>query len=392
VSILTIDVETSTHNKGHVFDPRNFLVSYSLKWNEEKPVFHYYSDPDFITVLRESIARATLLVGFNIKFDLHWIRRVLGYTPNSAAIFDTSLAEFILTGQEAVMASLDKTLASYGLPLKKDKVKEYWELGISTEDIPYEVLEEYNNWDVETTYMLYLTQLQILNEKQHKLVLLEGEDMLTIIEAEANGQKWDREEAAKALATYKAKIYATKKELWEFVPEKARPFFNWNSGDDLSALLYGATRNYEAYTEQDAVYKSGPREGEAYVKRSWFEVPCTFPQRFKPLEGTLVAKCSKEGYKGSLYYQVDEPTLRQLKARDKASKHLLLLLNTVSKDGKVVEMLEELFRVSETYNWQDNLLHGQFNQNVVATGRLSSSKPNMQNKPPELDLYLITRY
>ena len=38
------------------------------------------------------------------------------------------------------------------------------------------------------------------------------------------------------------------------------------------------------------------------------------------------------------------------------------------------------------------LLHGQYNQCVAATGRLSSSAPNMQNFSGDVDKLLISRY
>lgn len=388
--VLTIDCETPTKNKGHVFTPENFLVSYSLKVNNEPTTFHYYKEPDFLTVLTRELSLATLVVGFNIKFDLHWLRR---YNLHfSGPIFDCSLAEFIYTGQEASYASLDGVLESYGLPAKQDKVKEFWDVGIDTPDIPIEILEEYNNRDVDLTYQLYLLQVQMLSKKQYDLVLLEGADMLSLIEAEANGQKWDQEAANTALVKYKEEVDAIKKTLWDFVPDEAKSYFNWDSGDDLSALLYGGIRTYAYATEKDAIYQSGEKKGQAYVRRSWFEKVVTFPQHFLPIKNTLIKKCKAEEYKGTLYYQVDDPTLKQLKTRNKESKILLENLLSVAKVSKLVEMLEELFKISTTYGWVDSLLHSQYNQNVVRTGRLSSSKPNSQNKPPELDLFLVSRY
>lgn len=390
MNVLTIDVETSTQNKGHVFTPSNFLVSCSLKRNGNVTTFHYFTDPDFLTRIREAISNADLVIGFNVKFDLHWLHRVgIIYTGR---VFDCSLAEFILSGQEAVMVSLDSVLESYGFEAKDDRVKEYWDNGVSTEDIPVEVLEEYNNRDVDLTYQLYLAQLQLLSEKLLNLVMLDGDDMLTLIEAEANGMPWNREAASVALAAYKEKVDVSKQTLWNFVPEEARQWFNWDSGDDLSVLLYGGSREYAYATEENAVYKSGEKKGQEYIKRSWHVKDVSFPQWFRPLENTLVAKCLKPDYKGTLLYKVDEPTLKQLKTKTKEGKQLLSILHTVAKDAKIVEMLEELFKVSDQYEWQGNLLHGQFNQNIVRTGRLSSSKPNMQNKPVEVDEFLVSRY
>ena len=48
-------------------------------------------------------------------------------------------------------------------------------------------------------------------------------------------------------------------------------------------------------------------------------------------------------------------------------------------------------KMNEMY-WNDGKIHGQFNQCVVATGRLSSSKPNTQQFPPEFKKSLISEY
>lgn len=137
LNLLTfIDVETSTHNKGHPFDPRNFLVSYAYKHPGSSVVWKYYTDPDFLICLRLLVMETKLFIGFNIKFDLHWICIALGGIRFEAEVFDCSLAEFILSGQKAGFISLNEALEQYGLSTKIDAVKEYWEQGISTEYIP----------------------------------------------------------------------------------------------------------------------------------------------------------------------------------------------------------------------------------------------------------------
>jgi DNA polymerase I-like protein with 3'-5' exonuclease and polymerase domains len=38
-----------------------------------------------------------------------------------------------------------------------------------------------------------------------------------------------------------------------------------------------------------------------------------------------------------------------------------------------------LLKLATELNWKENKIHGQLNQCVARTGRLSSSKPNLQN-------------
>lgn len=392
--VITLDKETSTYNKGHVHDPRNFVVSFSTKEYGQPPVFHYYTDPDFLSCLRSAISNATRLVGFNIKFDLAWAVRLGIQIPQALEIWDCSLAEFIFTGQEARFISLNECLEKYALPVKLDKVKEYWEKGISTEDIPRDIVEEYNDWDVVTTEMLYDIQMSLLSDKQKRLVLLEGHDMKTLIAAEHAGLLFDVDKAREETEALQEKLASIESQMVGYLPSSipASARFNFDSGDQLSALLYGGTITFDWCTEQEAVYKSGDRKGETYIRRSWNATPVVFPARFKPLDGTEVKKTADNPNAVTRFYQVDEPTLKQLKTKDKKDKELIALILERAKLTKVKEMIASILDKMEERHWENNYIHAQFNQNNVITGRLSSSQPNMQNQPPEVDKLLVTRY
>lgn len=391
MSNIFLDVETTTYNKGHPFDVRNKLVSYVYLDNTGTH-FKYFTDPDFNQHLYvDQWSDKPTLVGFNIKFDLHWLRGLVDL--EEVDIWDCQLAEFVFSGQQDRLISLDETLARYGLaPKKKELVKDYWAAGVQTDEIPVEVLKEYNIGDVVPLKALFEIQQQIMADEQKKLVHLLGEDMKVIMEMEHNGIKFDQESAKKRIEEIQNEINRIETELRGFLPVIEYGTFNWDSGDHLSALLYGGKVTFDYAIESEAIYQSGPSKGESYTKRRWHEEVVLFPQRFKPLKNTEVKKTKDNGPEDVHYYQVDEPTLQQLVSRKKEDKRLLSLLMERSRQIKVVEMLQSILEQFQEKHWSDGFIHPQYNQNIVITGRLSSSAPNMQNQPPEVDQFLVSRY
>jgi hypothetical protein len=404
-SILFLDGETSIYNKGNPFDPRNFLVSYVTIFHN-KCSFNYYTDAGFKQCIKHQLSSCDVICGFNIKFDIHWFRNLGIVVPAHVKIWDLQLAEFILSGQSLPYDSLDAACGRYGLPRKPDVVKSYWDRGISTEHIPIPILQEYNIHDVESNVALYHFQQALLDDKQKALVLLEGDDLRTLQAAEYAGIKLNADGARELVVEQSNKLSELKQSLSKYLPDGipssgdrdgSRSLFNWGSGDHLSAFLYGGDITFDYAISSEAVYQSGAKKGQAYTRNQWQNVVVRFPQRFKPLEGTAVAKSinpetDKPYTDRTVFYQTDAPTLQQLKAKDKESKEILTTLHTLAKEEQIGNMAQSLLKKSAEMHWEDNLIHPNFNQNVVVTGRLSSSAPNMQNQPPEIDRLLISRY
>ena len=70
--ILTFDTETTIKNKGHPFTPENKLVCLGYKWMGEKTIIKGMND-ELSSKFDDMLADARLVVGFNLKFDLHLI-------------------------------------------------------------------------------------------------------------------------------------------------------------------------------------------------------------------------------------------------------------------------------------------------------------------------------
>ena len=387
--VLTFDCETKIIAKGNPFTASGKLISYSCKLDNGQATFNYFDSPTFLQQLRESMATAKLIIGFNLKFDLHWASRYKVKPNERARIWDCQIAEFLIAGQKNSYPSLDEACAKHGLGKKDDKIKEYWEAGIDTEFVPREELELYNNLDVELTYALYLSQQKVMTDKQKKLCLIMGLDLLCLQEMEENGVKFDT-----ALCLDKAK---TTKEQLEEVTEKLLKYspsrdINLDSGQQLSCLLYGGKFEVDYVTEVEAVYKSGPKKGTSFIKNVHNEVVYDCPRLFTPLPKSETKLPKKLNGEEITIYVTNEDTLKQLKAKSPLQKEIIKMLLIRAELAKLVDTYYgKLPELLEKMEWGE-YLHGQYNQCVAATGRLSSSAPNMQNFSGDVDALLVSRY
>ena len=352
--------------------------------------FNYFNAIDFIAELRAYLQQAKLVVGFNIKFDLNWIRRYGLVPPDKARIWDCQIAEFILRGQQGAYPSLNESLARFNLGQKDDKIAEYWKLGVDTQDIPVDELRVYGNLDVDLTYKLYLKQQEVMTEKQKKLCLVMGLDLLVLADMEFNGVKFNKELCETKATETAAELKVITEELLKFAPT---PNINLDSGHQLSCFLYGGVFDLvtvDHITEE--VYKSGKRKGESWKKNHYVTNTYKCEGLFQPLKGSETKLVSKVGDVSYPIWQTGEDVLKQLRKPTKQHKRIIELLLKRAELAKLMSTyygaLPELLQKME---WGD-YLHGQYNQCVAATGRLSSSAPNMQNFSGPVDALLVSRY
>lgn len=385
MNVLTFDFECTTWNKGSPFDQRNFAVCLAIKWlGEDHDCYVKYIDWD-IQRLQFAFDKADLLVAFNAKFDLHWLRKV-GIIFAGKRIWDCQLGEFILENQSNPYPSLENTAVKYGLGHKIDIIKnEYWDKGINTDAIPREVLTPYVEQDVYLTEQVYLKQLELFNtEHLHKKALfsISCQDLLVLEEMEWNGIKFDVENALKKATELQGEEERIYKQLQDLI---GGINFNPNSGDHLSAILYGGIIE-EEFRIPVGNYKSGKKVGEVRYKvvTKQYELP-----RLVEPEGVPEIKKPEGSPK---YWQTNADILRTLKLKGVAKKIVALISEYAKIEKLRGTYLTGWSNMIEKMGWEPNTIHGQLNQCVVITGRLSSSKPNLQNADPATKVFCVSRY
>ncbi len=108
------------------------------------------------------------------------------------------------------------------------------------------------------------------------------------------------------------------------------------------------------------------------------------PRLIEPLKGS---ELKKDGY-----YSTDEQTLRSLRATGVSKGVIQLILKRSGLEKRRGTYYSGLPELRESQGWHKGTLHGQLNQCVARTGRLSSSKPNLQNFDGEIKELFYSRY
>ena len=358
--MIFLDTEITTWSTGSPFDERNFLVC--IGWEDEvgNRGIWYAGEP------REDIERKLAEHSewgfFNAKFDLHWLRKLGFKFPKR--VYCCQVAEFVLNGQSPKYPSLDGTASSYGIPGKFDVVKtEYWDKGINTHEIPRPILTEYCLQDIRVTHHIYVCQQQRIRPDNQKLLSLEMQDLVVLEDVEWNGMRFNR-----------AKVEAKEKELETQISELQKsldvyhnvPNFNWGSPAHLSALLYGGSIQ-EVRKVPNGTFKSGQKVGAPKFKNE--VVVHTLPRMYNPPKGSELAKPGT--------WSVDEDTLLSIKGGKKELIERILKVKELAKLQSTY--VSGLLKKHDEQHQPEGYIHGQYNQVVAATGRLSSSSPNMQN-------------
>lgn len=371
---LIFDVETTSKNDGHPYDSDNRL----LFWGDFNGYSRNIADIEFsskpygdkLSEIQQRIDDAPLIVAFNAKFDIAWGRRY-GLKFSHKKLLDLQAAEFILSGQSMRMPSLDGCLARRGLPLKKP-----FDFEVEHSESEW---REYLGQDLSTEYLLFEAVAKDLeaNPKLRRLVFDDSQDILITQEMEWNGIYYDLDKSLGVGAELSSKVKEIDAKLYSMVP---CDYINWNSGEHISAILYGGLVKFDTRESYEKTLKSGQ------VKQVERKVSKTeeFPRLVEPLPNS---ELKKRGY-----YQTGEGILKTLKASGLARQIITLILERAKLEKRIGTYYYGIPELYKKMGWSNNLIHGQLHHCVARTGRLSSSKPNQQNIEDAVRACIVTRF
>src|SRR6056297_1601497 len=265
----------------------------------------------------------SLKIAHNYKFDYIILSRA-GVEINGP-VFDTMVAAYLIdSSQRLKMDTLSKTYLGYEpIPIEdligKGKGQQ------SMADIPFEDISDYACEDADITYRLF----EILKEKLEEDELLEIAETVefplieVLAEMEQNGVHIDKE----MLASFSEELTSDLEELETEIFERTGEEFNLNSPQQLGTILF---------EKMDLPAGKKTKTGQYSTSES------------------VLSKLAVE-------YEIPSLVLDY--------RSLKKLLSTY------VDALPKLI------NPETGRIHTDFNQTVAATGRLSSSNPNLQNIP-----------
>lgn len=327
----------------------------------------------------DKMGETVLLIGHNIGFDLKWLLKVGAITLEDLKrirIWDTQQAEYLLSGQAHLYPSLDDCCKEVGLPLKDDKIKEYWKAGVDTFDIPKNELLDYLKQDVSNTWELYRYQMEIFRELPELLTLaqIKMEDILFTTLMEHHGMAFDLSKADEHRVELE-RLVNTNILSWDgwmkdlkyrtVIPE------NWNpsitSGRDVGILLFGGEAKWEEEELTGEVFKTGARKGQPKTRKVERKA------EVHPL-ATTKAEANKTGWK------TDDEVLQAVVDGHSArvsAYHIAKLV--LEHRAYTKELSTYITGYSSMVSPGDMMIHPSINHCSTATGRQSCTKPNLQN-------------
>lgn len=324
---------------------------------------------------------ADIVVGHNLPFDLGFIIHHWKAKRTMPKVWDTQVAQYLLSGQRHSFASLAELQNIYlGTKIKKDRISQLYKKGIGADKIIaakdrckriWSLYEEYCYDDGRTTLQIFKAQYE-LAKKLNILNIIKTYNayMVSLIIMMSEGIKVNLPGTERTIRDFELqileKLAEAEKIVAEYWTDPRLPPFNISSSAHKSAVLFGGNIPCDVVVD-NGFYKNGnpktKRERQlVYVKG--MGIPNSVSR-----EG--IKKGQYETGKGiiqNILHTTDNPLIK---------KYCTLQLEGMNLKKVVSTYLKAYLK----YNI-DGYVYPKFNNTSVITGRLSSSGGiNFQNQP-----------
>jgi DNA polymerase I-like protein with 3'-5' exonuclease and polymerase domains len=410
-------------------------IQFRLFYHELQPVF-VKEQLQSKEEIQKILDNTSLLVCHNTKFDLAWL-----WESGFKYVCDidcTMIRQYVLNRGIKKAISLEALGRQYNLSATKraDLIQEYLDKNISMENVPFEILSEYNISDIDALLCLWLEQQEELKKKENKglipTIKMMNEYTKVLIDMEGNGIKIDKKALRKVKKEYLKEQIVLKNKLGKMVANVMGDTpINLDSPEQLSQLIYSRKvtdkpvwkRIFNIGIEQTGTtvrqkYRTRMKEKEFvhYVKRYTCPIYRTTANQCPACQGAgksrkinktgeaakKLTSCRDCNGVGIIYQQlaqiagfkkIPRGSYETTAGGFRTSKETLEYL-AQSSLGPEKEFFVGVTRLNaiETYLntfvagiekavGEDDILHQQYLQCVAATARLTSRSPNLQNQP-----------
>lgn len=380
---LPLDLETTTPTVDGKPNPMPYGAKGATVFAGGYGPARFYKSPDLVPTIASMMATHTefraIVCGHNLKFDFQHLFQSRG--PMPTLIWDTMVAEYILTGQQAQMASLSDLQAKYGLTVKKDLISTNLANGVTPDQIPENELMEYLDYDLASVETIARAQFVLaVSRGCVPLILTQGLAMLAYAYAEYNGMTLDIYECVTRRDTHAASVglltqaIAAQVRSVCAVPDEV-PDAELTKPRVLSMAFWGVP------TSANIKVPLGPGDVARGNHKSK-TVIITAPPHAKAVPFDVLGLSAQDLRTRNAWLKVDDAVLDKicvgypksvfgdLAATVLSWRHHSKLLGTYYQP-----LLEHASKFG------DATVHHTINQCIAHTGRTTSERPNGQNMP-----------
>lgn len=395
---IIFDFETTNSNYGSPFDLKNYPVALCLihidREGVERLYTHHFHSPignsslEDIKKLFEENKDATLC-GHYIKFDLHWLNNLdIDHGEN---YFDTMWVPYLENqGRDNVELSL-KALSGSKMDLGHMLVHTY---GLNTAKMSPKMVLAYCIQDVKATLELYKQHQRVYtNPDLIKPFKLMRDFLPSLLECERNGLYVNEKELREIYDKEKTKYDLMVDELLDLIKEHHNiTGFNLNSSLQLSQFIYSV----KIIKSKKSKWAWWFKDFNPFKKLAQQEFDAKVEECFEGLDYGLHIPPPMYAMGKTQFSTLRDHLKLLMRERKEGDDSLLKKIYEISRQktlistfieaiiGKPAEgkLKEKPRRLQEDING-DTFLHTQYSQTTAKTGRLASSKINLQNLPRE---------